>query len=65
MSVQEQALKRGADDLQDLLEWTLRSDPNLLRQVRSRYRNFCMATRRLIIAAKFPEGKNAGTSRPS
>lgn len=38
----EAALKRGADDLEDRLEYLLRSRPRALKHARQRYTDFCL-----------------------
>jgi hypothetical protein len=44
----EVALKRGCDDLQSLLEWSLRERPRALANARRRYKNSCVSLYRLI-----------------
>lgn len=39
----ERALKRGADELVDRAEWVLRDRPRALKNLRSRYRAFCVS----------------------
>ena len=38
----EAALKRGADDLENRLEYMLRSRPRALKRARQRYTDFCL-----------------------
>ena len=44
----EAALKRGADELQNRLEWVLRNRPRALKMARRRYREFCLRVYRAI-----------------
>jgi hypothetical protein len=44
----DRALKRGADELMNLCEWSLRRRPRALKRARARYADLCVYLHRAI-----------------
>jgi hypothetical protein len=47
-NTQEAAVKRGADDLESLVEWVLRDRPEELARAQRDYQEFCLRLYRKI-----------------